>query len=171
MIEPHTREIMSKKLITIRYEVSLRTAYQVMNERKIRHLPVTDEKEEIIGILSDRDLQRAMSPSREVLNYTVTDPEFDNSFQVKHFMSWPVKTVTDSDPVEEVARRMLKEKVSAFLVHDRHGLARGIVTTDDLIKLLIRLLEKDPHRIKHSLDSMMDEINFSAGNWAAGSRA
>jgi len=159
-------EIMSKKLVTVRLDDSVRKAYQIMQDRKIRHLPVSDGTGEIIGILSDRDLQRAMTPKTEISRDFEEAVEFDESFLVKDFMTWPVRTVSRGVLVEEVARRMLQEKVSAFLVMDPGHVASGIITTDDLLKLLIKLLQREPDRLRISLDSLMTDFGFSAGHWA-----
>ncbi len=165
-MEKTTAEIMSKKLITVRLLDSVRKAYQIMKERQIRHLPVTDETGELIGILSDRDLQRAMTPKADLSREYDDQVEFDENFLVKDFMTWPALFVSRELPVAEVAQRMLSEKVSAFLVIDHGRMASGIVTTDDLLKLLIQLLQADPQRLKLSIDSIIHEFGINSGHWA-----
>ena len=152
-------EIMSKSLITVKLDDSVRKAYQIMKDRRIRHLPVSDKSGEIIGILSDRDLSRAMTPSNNISKGYDDEVEFNDSFLVRDFMNWPVQTISREVPVEEVARRMLNEKISAFLVMDEGGRrTAGIVTTDDLLKLLIELLQKEPGRLRLSLDAVMTDF-------------
>lgn len=158
-------EIMTKKLVTVRWDDSVRKSYQLMQERRIRHLPVCDAKGDVIGILSDRDLQRAMKPNSDLERSLGVEPEFDESFQAKDFMNWPVRAVARDVPVEEVTQRMLSEKVSAFVVMD-HGRASGIVTTDDLLKLLLSLLKKEPDRLGLSLGHVLDHYSFGSGHWA-----
>jgi len=157
--------IMSKKLIMVNYGDSVRKAYQIMQERKIRHLPVCDDGGAIIGILSDRDLQRAMTPTTAKENGMEDGVEFNESFLAKDFMSWPVRSISKDVSVEDLAKRMLIEKVSAFLVTDHNRVALGIVTTDDLIKLLIELLKKEPDHLKHSLNAIISEFGFNSRQW------
>lgn len=164
-MEQMAGQIMTKKLVKVRYDDSVRSAYQIMRERRIRHLPVSDELGELIGILSDRDLQRAMTPKAELSRGAEEEPEFDASFRVKDFMTWPVRSVSRDVTIEEVAQRMLNEKVSAFLVMDHGRNASGILTTDDLLKVLIHLLQKEPGRLQMSLASVMDEFRFPSGSW------
>lgn len=130
--------IMSKKIITIDYKAKLEAAYEKMQERKIRHLPVTDERGTIIGILSDRDLQKAMKPSKSGLDLELS---FDPKFEVQDFMSFPILQVHVETPVGEIVDRMLKDKVSAYLVMGEHHPV-GIVTTDDMLKLLSQMLKE-----------------------------
>lgn len=155
-------DVMSKKLITVRLEDSVRTAYQIMQDRKIRHLPVCDDQGTVIGILSDRDLQRAMTPN------SGEDPEFDEDFEAQDFMAWPVQTITPDVSIEAVALKMLNEKMSALLVVGSgadHG-PKGIITTDDLLKLLVKLLQNEPERLVLKLESILDDIGFSSAHWA-----
>lgn len=157
-------EIMTKKAVTVRWLESIRTAYQMMCERKIRHLPVVDESGTLIGILSDRDLHRAMLPQTEIARAGSWDqkgePEFDSESRVKDFMSWPVSTVSRNVSVQDVAAKMLKEKLSAVLVTDSDHGRFGIITTDDLLKLLLTLLESEPSGVKRPLDSLIHELAF-----------
>ena len=87
----HVDQIMSRKLITVGMSDSMRKAYQMMQEHRIRHLPVLDAEGVIIGILSDRDTRRAMRPQKEPLFSEGAIIEFDPKLSVQHFMSWPVK--------------------------------------------------------------------------------
>lgn len=162
MSNPEVTRMMSKRLFTVSLSDSLRKAYQMMQERGIRHLPVCDEAGEIVGMLSDRDLQRAMSPHFE----------FDPKWQAKDFMSWPVKTATESDSIEAITRRMLSEKISAILVVRQMAevgdlQVRGIITTDDLLRYLLKLLDKDRAGLAVSLDAYLAEMPLSIGNWAS----
>lgn len=117
------KDIMTSKVFTISADSSLIEAARLMKEKNIRHLPVTNQTGSVVGIISDRDLQRAIS----VLN----------QFKVEDLMSWPVYCVSESTSVKRIAEEMIAQKVSAFLVEDLNGHLKGIITTDDLLRLLI----------------------------------
>ncbi len=51
--------IMTKNVITISPETPVKEAAKIMVEKKIRHLPIT-EQDRIVGIISDRDILRAL---------------------------------------------------------------------------------------------------------------
>ncbi len=160
-----TSDIMSKKLITITGSAPLLEAYKVMSERKIRHLPVTDTAGGVIGILSDRDLQRAMQVDHRNPGIDEGTVEFKLGAQVQDFMSFPVKTVGINNSVRDVALAMLNEKVSAYLVTDQFAHTRGIVTTDDMLKLLISMLDKDPGKLRLGIDQVIADF-APHGQWA-----
>ena len=159
-------EFMSKKLLTIGMEAPLTEAYSLMQTRKIRHLPVVSPNGDVIGILSDRDLQRAMSPQYDKDSPREMAFRFDPAFVAKDFMSWPIHKVHVDTLLLTVAKRMLLEKISAFLVESEAGRIEGIITTDDMLRVLIQLLEKDPGRVGMSLKGAWSEFTLPAGNWA-----
>jgi acetoin utilization protein AcuB len=164
-MQKNTSDIMSKKLITVTGNTPLLEAYKIMNERNIRHLPVTNTEGGIIGILSDRDLQRAMQVGHRNSGIDEGTVEFKLGDQVQDFMSFPVKTVGMNNSVRDVASAMLKEKVSAYLVTDQFSQTRGIVTTDDMLKLLISLLDKDPSKLRLAIDHVIEDF-APHGQWA-----
>lgn len=55
-------EIMKTEVITLSPEETIETALKLLHENHIRHLPIVDENNEVIGIVSDRDVRDA-SPS------------------------------------------------------------------------------------------------------------
>ncbi len=153
-------EIMSKNLTVVNLKDSTRKAYQLMKEKSIRHLPVLDENNQLIGILTDRDLNRAMQPT------SLDSPEkveFDPKHEVKDFMSWPVRTIPSDVGIQDAAELMLKDKISALLVIDQNNGARGIITTDDMLELLITLLDKKGSEMKTTIESVMRDYIFYPG--------
>jgi CBS-domain-containing membrane protein len=147
--EKMARDIMSKDLISVEAGDSLRKCYQLMKENGIRHLPVTHQHNEVVGILSDRDLQRAMVRVSDTpdllqsnLNPEESNYEFPEGAIAQDYMSWPVRTVAESQSLEATAEMMLQEKLSALLVKTSNGRIHGIITTDDLLELLVALLRK-----------------------------
>lgn len=126
-----TAHAMSPNLVTISAYRPVSEAKDLMEEKGIRHLPVVDSEGFVIGILSDRDVNRAMNPVR---------PGFMGGMVVSDFMSWPAITVDENMPLAEVAEGMLDEKVSSFLVTRESREVVGIITSDDLLKVLRNLL-------------------------------
>jgi len=53
-------EIMAAPALTIKANASIAEAVQIMDERKIRRLPVVDSKDKLIGIISRADILKAV---------------------------------------------------------------------------------------------------------------
>lgn len=117
---------MSSNLVSISEDRDVATAAALMKMNRIRHLPVVNINNELSGILSTKDLAKAKS-SKE---------------KIKNFMTSPVQIVKKSTNIKTVIEHMLKLKISSILVEEEESIV-GIVTTDDLIKLLGQLIDAD----------------------------
>jgi acetoin utilization protein AcuB len=127
------KDIMHEKLFTIHASDSILRAFKLMHDKEIRHLPVFDDDEKLVGILSDKDVLQAMDFNEKGMP----------SAKVMDFMSWPVESVSDQATVPEVIEKILENKISALLVMNDLGLPTGILTTDDLILGYLDLIHKD----------------------------
>jgi CBS domain-containing protein len=124
MITP-VKRIMTKKLLTVPAGTSLFEAHELMKEKRIRHLPVVDAMEDVLGVLSQRDLN-AVPDSKTI--------------PVEWMMSSPVEYVDQNISLRKAILLMLQKKISCLLVADEKENAVGIVTTDDLLWHLAHLL-------------------------------
>jgi predicted transcriptional regulator len=59
---------------------------------------------------------------------------------VDEYMNWPVITVDQNYSLKDAAQGMIDEKISAFLVTDKNKTAVGIITSEDLLRVLATLL-------------------------------
>jgi CBS domain-containing membrane protein len=151
------KDSMTAGLVTINWKASLNAAYQLMKSRSIRHLPVKNELGNIVGVISERDLLRAMkSEVRNEFETEFASANFSANDLVKDFMSWPVKTVDSKDSIQSVVHKILNEKISSVLVKDVTGDIRGIITTDDLISLLLTFLNDDSERKNFEVEKFFD---------------
>jgi CBS domain-containing protein len=139
-MKPTVKAIMTKDLLTIPAGSPVSKAWEIMEERKFRHLPVVNTEEQIIGILSQRDTNFIKNPEMIPIEYV---------------MSAPVMFVDQNTPLRSAIFRMLENKISSLLIADEDEHAVGIVTTDDLLFYLANLLnEKKESRF--SVSSLLD---------------
>lgn len=154
-----TKDIMTKDIITLSPETTMAEAYQLMAQKKIRHLPVVDERMKVIGILSDRDVQRSMTVQK--INKFQHAVSIDSTKKVEDFMSWPVYTVSESTSIESVVEEMLVQKISAFVVCDNWDHMKGIVTTDDLLSYLLNVLKEQKQIHQKTIAQYFSERSFA----------
>ena len=129
--------VMQTKLFTVTPETTLPEALRLTGQRGIRHLPVLDG-DRLVGIVSDRDLKRAMaSPATSLeaheLNYLL------DRLRVEEFMTRKVITIGRMFPIEAAASLMVREKIGALPVTDDARLV-GLVTETDVLRLFVRAL-------------------------------
>lgn len=159
----------SQNLTCIHWVESLDQAYRLMNEKKIRHLPVVDDRGAIVGLISDRDFQRAMFIDQpDFVSGKTPQPEFDPRAKVRDFMSWPVETIGESETIAHAARTMIDKKISSLLVIKGADVT-GIVTTNDMLRALLErpenLLEDLKSRARSAIyDSPIGTIAQTLSN-------
>lgn len=129
-------EIMSRELVSIGTEDTLARAWELIRQRRIRHLPVV-EGTALVGILSDRDLRDA-SPS--VLELRSRD--FLEGTPVRTIMRPEVITLHPLETIEEAARLLYEHRIGCLPVVSRGELV-GIVTETDILRSLVRMLGAD----------------------------
>lgn len=128
---------MSKNVISIDLEDSMSHAVSLLKEHKVRMLPVT-KKGKLVGVVSDSDLKRASASDATTLDmhellYLLS------KVKIKDIMSKNPVTVPSDYTVEETAELLMKKKISGVPVVDKAGEIVGIITRDDLFKVLIAL--------------------------------
>lgn len=118
------KKIYSNNLVTINESATLGEADDYMNNYNIRHLPVVDDENVLVGLISKSDYIALKFVDSRLKQFTV-----------KEVMSSPVKAVSINTTVQDVARLFVSKKISSVIVVDKEE-AVGIVTSEDLIRLL-----------------------------------
>jgi CBS-domain-containing membrane protein len=122
------RDMMTTNVKTVREDDSLSTADWDMAFNEIRHLPVVDVDQRVVGIVSDRD----------VIIASARRPH--ESIAIAQVMTREVQTASPSLPAIDAAVQLLRSKVGALPVVDERGVMLGIVTTTDFVELARRAL-------------------------------
>ena len=133
----YVQDVMQTKLFTVTPETTLPEALNLTAQRGIRHLPVLDG-ERLVGIVSDRDLKRAMASPATSLEAHELRYLLDHVL-VREIMTGGVITVRPTAPIEEAARLMVLEKIGALPVTEGEQLI-GILTETDLLRFFVRAM-------------------------------
>lgn len=136
------KDIMTTEVLTVPPETSAEEAYNLMKTNNIRSLPVVDPDEGLVGIVTDRDVRQVIIPWRtrherrgREFYYLARDTD------VEDIMTQEVVTITPETSVAEAARLIYQHKFGGLPVVDQEGEVVGIITTIDLIGLLIRKMD------------------------------
>ncbi|NOX62017.1 MAG: CBS domain-containing protein [Chloroflexi bacterium] len=130
------REVMSQPAIVIRWDATILEASALMESESVRRLPVVDEKNRVVGIISLGDVREATSVYSTASPYA---PDHDEILlAVDEVMSAPVHTVMPDDSMERVVRMMLEHKIGGIPVVDAAGQPLGMVTESDVFRLLLQ---------------------------------
>ncbi len=127
---------MTREVIIVPPELSLDVAWLIMNRERIRHLPVA-RGGVLLGILSDRDvlLRSSLGPNGNVV--------VPKGLVAVAMTASPV-TCVPSTPVAQLVRLMTERKIDAIPVITGDERLVGLVTSTDLLLLLIDFEEARP---------------------------
>jgi acetoin utilization protein AcuB len=131
------RDFMTAPVTSVPQDASLLDAALTFRSTGFRYLPVV-EGGRIVGVISDRDVQR-VSPS---LFSKLSQEEYNHVFRttpIKDVMTRNPITVTPGTPLSEAATILDEHKVGCLpVVQD--GQLVGIITVIDMLKVLILYL-------------------------------
>jgi CBS domain-containing membrane protein len=129
----YVRDVMTHEVATLELNDKLKIADDVMKLGRIRHMPVLDDEEEIVGILSQRDLFRG-ALARCIGYGDFAQAKLFDQLVVKEVMSKDVVIVNPFAPLEQAARLMLEREIGCVVVAEE-GRVAGILTVRDFFKL------------------------------------
>jgi len=129
-------DIMSVSPVTITPSTLVHEAQALMQQRKIRHLPVLQDGR-LVGMLSDRDIRLVLpSPATSLTVWEIR--HLLEKLTVGEVMTYFVMTTAPDCPVTEAVGRMLGHKVGALPVVEDHQVV-GILTRTDILRAFRRL--------------------------------
>jgi CBS domain-containing membrane protein len=129
----YVRDVMAKDVATLELNDKLKIADDVMMLGRIRHMPVLDDDQEIVGILSQRDLFRG-ALARCIGYGEYAQQKILDQLVVKEVMSKDVVTITPYAPLQQAAQLMLERKIGCVVVAEEGRLV-GILTESDFVKM------------------------------------
>lgn len=113
-------------------------AREIMDEQRISHLPVTDKKGRLVGLVTDRDLKEAWaSPASTLSVYELT--YILQKVTVESIMKKNLITATPDMTIERAALIMHEQKIGCLPVLSENRLV-GIITTADLMAVLLKAM-------------------------------
>jgi signal-transduction protein with cAMP-binding, CBS, and nucleotidyltransferase domain len=151
----YIHEIMSKNVIKVNYEISALEISKTMVKRRISSVVIIDNKDKIIGIVTEKDLIKEVC-AKNLLATTLTAAKV---------MSSPLITISKNSTINDATKLMVEKKIKHLAIHDNNDII-GILTTYDLINLLrnkVKSIELDSNLLDaiSMADIPLEEGGFS----------
>lgn len=121
------RHWMTTNVVTIKKEATIQEALALMKEDAIRHLPVVNTSQKLIGWVTDADLRGVLIASM-LEELTVEDVMVRKPF-----------TASPDMPLEEAANLILEKKIGGLPVVEQGKLV-GIITVVDILLAFITIM-------------------------------
>jgi acetoin utilization protein AcuB len=131
---------MTQKVITIETDTTIFEAKEKMEKNNIRHLPVVEKDNTLVGIITDRDIRSAMPSIMVIDQESAKEKERIFKLQVKDIMTRNPVTISPTNTLEDALLLIQKMRVGAFPVVDPQGKLKGIISVRDLIRAFINVL-------------------------------
>ena len=120
---PLAKDIMTRPVVTGLPTEPITHAARVFAERNFDHLPIADKSGKLVGIVTSWDVAIALGTKKKKLS---------------EIMTKKVITAGENDPVDTVARKLEQHGISGVPVVDVKGVVSGIITSEDISKLIGR---------------------------------
>lgn len=121
------------KLVTTMADASLASLRDIFAKARFQHVPVVEQTNRLVGIVSVKDYFRELSPVMD----SASDPSisvFLRSRKVHQVMVTPVITVSESSSVKQAAALLLQHNISCLPVVDEHRHLLGLVSWKDILR-------------------------------------
>jgi len=135
------KELMTRNVLTVTADMSIRKLVMLLEQNRITGAPVVDEDGRLIGIVSGRDIVKAIDHLIRV-HISIDEQQEDRGKYnwVEGIMSAKVITCAADDDVREVFSKMVEKKIHRMPVVE-DGRPVGIISSQDACKLVSGLKE------------------------------
>jgi CBS domain-containing protein len=130
-------EVMSENVITLKTSDTISAARTLMEEEDIRHIPIVDDNNFPIGIITQRDIYRARDSELNSNEHIIDDEKTT----LEQIMSRQISYVLKTDPLRIAGLKLQKNKYGCLPVMDKDKLV-GIITDFDFVGIAINLIEQ-----------------------------
>jgi acetoin utilization protein AcuB len=125
--------------LTVRATAKVADAVRLMREARIRHLPVVNGGNRLVGIVTDRDLRQVILDPRLQERLGPGLGDMLESLAIKDVMTWAVITVRPETEIRDAARLLHQRKIGALPVVKDNRVV-GILTETDVIRVFAEVL-------------------------------
>jgi uncharacterized protein (DUF39 family)/CBS domain-containing protein len=115
------KDLKGEALILARPNDQISEVAQKMVKNSINHLPVVDERNKLLGIVTSWDIANAVAHGKKKLTDVMTKK---------------VIIAREEEPVDVIARRIDKNKISGLPIIDKDNRVKGMVTAEDISRLI-----------------------------------
>jgi len=124
-------DVMTSKIVTLNPSNSLQDAIGMMANNSFRHFPVVGDNALLAGVVSDRDLLRAMNHNKDWSSTTIAQ-----------VMTQKVVKVKPDTPLSIAVEEIMTRHIHCLPVVEDNDRVCGIVTSTDMLKAFQQILKR-----------------------------
>ena len=134
-------DVMTKRVVAVKRNVDLHEAARILSEHRISGMPVVDDHNRVIGVITEADLLMLAGMNKghtfkDIVSTVIGEPVTarKGGNLVENVMSFPALTITAVDTIRSAAGILDERKVKRLPVVDREGRLIGIISRGDIVK-------------------------------------
>ncbi len=135
------RDLMTRDPYTVTPDASLKRLQDLMDEGHLRHVPVVDEEENLVGLVTHRDVLRGLPDQVKEMPLSYQREHLART-PVDELMNKSVETTEPETPLIEAAQVMLENKFGCLPVVEGSRLV-GILTESDFVRWVAEVDTRD----------------------------
>ena len=136
-------DVMSTEVITVKKEADMHEVARLLSENKISGLPVVDDENHVIGIVTEADILYMAGMDRghtfrDLLRHIIGEPvpKGRNGGTVGDMMTTPVITTKPDTDIREVARILDEKRIKRLPVVDDANKLIGIISRANIVRYM-----------------------------------
>jgi len=141
------KDVMTKNVIAVKKDTKVSELIEILTKNRISGVPVVDEENRVIGIVSEADLLFTTKTGkirglREFLKrligeeYSTLATPLSGDLKVEDIMTSPVITASPDMDIEEASKILSEKRIKRLPVVDENGKLIGIITRHDLVSAI-----------------------------------
>ena len=138
-------EVMTRNVISVKRTADLHEAARVLSDNRISGMPVVDDENRVVGVISEADVLVLAGMAREhtfkdILRNLLGEPATARKTgnKVGDVMSFPPITSKAGDEIGDVAKIFDDRRIKRLPVVDDEGKLIGIVSRADIVRAIGR---------------------------------
>jgi CBS domain-containing protein len=137
------RNVMTSTVVTIKRDADLHEAARILSENRISGMPVVDDNNRVIGVISEADILilaglKKEHTFRDILRNILGEPvpARKGGNKVEDVMGFPPITSKADDDIGEVAKILDDRRIKRLPVVDDEGKLIGIISRADIVRAI-----------------------------------
>lgn len=124
----------TKEPYTIDVNEPFSRVWELFRTYHIRHVPVINNERIVVGIVSQKDLYKIVSPRKGLEGEPIYNKEMLDRFILKNVMNTDLVTLSLKDTLGSVIDIMVKRKFGCIPIVDEYKKLVGVVTQIDVLR-------------------------------------
>jgi CBS domain-containing membrane protein len=137
------REVMTKDVVKIRADADFTEATNLLSENRISGLPVVDEEDRVIGVITEGDVLsmaglRKEHAFKDIIRHILGEPlsRPKESRRLRDVMSAPAITTRPDADIRDVALTLDDKRIKRLPVVDERGRLIGVISRADIVRVI-----------------------------------